>query len=297
MGAIFNIIATPMGYVMEWIYNTVLNYGYSILAFALLAKVIMLPFSIKQKRSMITTQRINPKLRELQKKYGHDKEKYSQEMQRLYADYGASPMGGCGTSLLTLPIMLGLYYVVTMPITYMMHVPTEEITAIAQALGVETTKFGFQMTIAGMLNESFDAVKHLSANLMPLDFTFFCLDLSQTPSFKEPALNWIIPILSAATSWGYTHVMNTMNQVISINVNGKKPDGDDEKVQQMNKSMNLMMPLMSGYFGFVLPGAVGLYWIANNLFMCVQEVALTSYCLRKDKEEIELYKTGGNRVK
>ena len=151
------------------------------------------------------------------------------------------------------------------------------------------------MTIAGMLNESFEAVKHLSENLIALDFSFFGLDLSQTPSFKEPAFNWIIPILSAVTSWGYTHTMNTMNEVISINVNGKKSE-DDEKAQQMNKSMNLMMPLMSGYFGFVLPGAVGLYWIANNLFMCVQDVALTSYCLRKDKQEIELYKTGGKKV-
>ena len=78
MSAIFGIIATPMGYVMEYIYLLLENYGYSIIAFALLAKLIMLPLSIKQKRSMIVTQRINPKLRELQKKYGNDREKYSQ---------------------------------------------------------------------------------------------------------------------------------------------------------------------------------------------------------------------------
>ncbi|MBQ5813803.1 MAG: YidC/Oxa1 family membrane protein insertase, partial [Clostridia bacterium] len=252
MGAIFNIIATPMGYVMEWIYNTVQNYGYSILAFALLAKFILAPFSIKQKRSMIATQRINPKLRELQKKYGHDQEKYSREMQRLYKDNGASPMGGCGTSLLTLPVMLGLYYVVTMPMTYMMHIPTEEVAAIAEFLGLETTKFGFQMTACGMISEGYEALKNISANIIPIDFTFFGLDLSQTPSFKEPAFNWIIPILSAATSWGYTHVMTTMNQVISLKVTDGAKQAEDEKVQQMNKSMNLMMPLMSGYFGFVL---------------------------------------------
>ena len=156
MSAIFGIIATPMGYVMEYIYLLLENYGYSIIAFALLAKLIMLPLSIKQKRSMIVTQRINPKLRELQKKYGNDREKYSQEVQRLYDDYGASPMGGCGTSLLTLPIMLGLYYVVTMPLTYFMHLSSDEITALASALGVATNKFGYQLTMAGMFGDKLE---------------------------------------------------------------------------------------------------------------------------------------------
>ena len=250
MSAIFGIIATPMGYVMEYIYLLLENYGYSIIAFALLAKLIMLPLSIKQKRSMIVTQRINPKLRELQKKYGNDREKYSQEVQRLYDDYGASPMGGCGTSLLTLPIMLGLYYVVTMPLTYFMHLSSDEITALASALGVATNKFGYQLTMAGMFGDKLEMLK-------------------------------------------VSHVTNTMSTAVMIDQKGG--DSEDEKMQQMNKSMMLMMPVMSGYFSFVLPAAVSIYWIANNLFTCVQEVVLTKYCLDKEKKEQELYKTGGQK--
>ena len=70
---------------------------------------------------------------------------------------------------------------------------------------------------------------------------------------------------------------------------------EEEKMQQMNKTMSLIMPLMSAWFAFVLPAAVGLYWITNNLFSCVQEVVLTKYCMDQEKKEQELYKTGGIR--
>lgn len=292
MSAIFGIIATPMGYVMEYIYLLLENYGYSIIAFALLAKLITLPLSIKQKRSMIVTQRINPKMRELQKKYGNDKEKYSREVQRLYDDYGASPMGGCGTSLLSLPIMLGLYYVVTMPLTYFMHLSGEEISALAAALGVATEKFGFQLTMAGMFGDNIEALKAICSKVFAVDFTFYGLNLAATPSFKEFSPLWVLPVLSALTSWGFSHVTNSMNKVVTINEKAAS-GAEDEKMQQMSKSMTLMMPLMSGYFSFILPAAVSIYWISSNLFSCVQEVVLTKYCLDKEKKEQELYKTGG----
>ena len=287
-----SIIATPMGYVMEYIYNLLQNYGYSIIAFALVAKVLMLPLSIKQKKSMIVTQRINPKLQELQKKYANNQEKYSQEVQKLYDEYGASPMGGCGTMLLTFPIMIGLYYVVTQPLTYFMHVPADAIAQMAEMFDISTKVYAHQLSIGGMFAEHFDELHAICSSIIPVDFTFFGIDLTVTPSFKEFSVLWIIPILSAVTSWGYSHVTNTMNQVVS----GQAAAGD-EKTQQMNKTMTLLMPLMSGYFGFILPAAVGIYWIANNLFMCVQDVILTSYCLKQEKKEQELYKTGGKKLK
>lgn len=286
-----SIIATPMGYVMEYIYNLLQNYGYSVIAFALLAKIILLPLSIKQKKSMIVTQRLNPKLQELQKKYANNQEKYSQEAQKLYDEYGASPMGGCGTTLLTFPIMIGLYYVVTQPLTYFMHAPADQIAQMAEMFDISTRVNGYQLSICGLFAEHFDQLKAVCSAIFPVDFTFFGLDLTATPSFKEFSVLWIIPVLSALTAWGYSHVANTMNQVVA-----GAPAGD-EKAQQMNKTMTLMMPLMSGYFGFILPAAVGIYWIANNLFMCVQDVILTSYCLKQEKKEQELYKTGGKKLK
>ena len=298
MSALFGLIATPLGYVMEYIYKFMGNYGYSIIAFALLAKFIMLPLSIKQKRSMITTQRLQPKLAELQKKYSNDREKYAEEAQRLYDDYGASPMGGCGTSLLTLPIMLGLYYVVTQPLTYMMHLSGTEVSALAEAMGVATNRFGYQLSLAGMFADNFAKLSAICDKIFPIDFTFYGFDLTATPSFKSFSTLWLFPLLSGLTAWGYSYVTNQMMTAVRLdeaaNNPGKKQE-DDEKTQQMNKTMTMMMPLMSAYFGFILPAAISVYWICNNLFMCVQEVVLTHRILEKDKQDKELYKTGGRK--
>jgi len=287
------IIATPMGFVMEAIYGFVQNYGLSVILFALLAKIIMLPLSIKQKKSMISMQRINPKLRELQKKYGNNQEKYNQEVMKLYEQENVSPMGGCGTMLLTFPIMIGLYYVVTQPLTYFMHVPAEAITQMAELFEI-APNYGYQLQICGRFAQNFDQLKAISDAIFPVDFTFFGLDLTLTPSFKEFSTLWIIPILSAATAWLSSQVTNRLNKQVS----GAPASAEDEKTEQMNKSMTMMMPLMSGYFGFVLPAAVGIYWIANNLFTCLQEVLLTKYCLSQMENNQELTnKTGGKKVK
>jgi len=287
------IIATPMGFVMEAIYGFVQNYGLSVILFALLAKIIMLPLSIKQKKSMISMQRINPKLRELQKKYGNNQEKYNQEVMKLYEQENVSPMGGCGTMLLTFPIMIGLYYVVTQPLTYFMHVPAEAITQMAELFEI-APNYGYQLQICGQFAQNFDQLKAISDAIFPVDFTFFGLDLTLTPSFKEFSALWIIPILSAATAWLSSQVTNRLNKQVS----GAPASAEDEKTEQMNKSMTMMMPLMSGYFGFVLPAAVGIYWIANNLFTCLQEVLLTKYCLSQMENNQELTnKTGGKKVK
>ena len=89
-----SFIATPFGYVMRFIYELVGNYGLSIILFALLAKVLILPLNIKSKRSMIDMQRIQPKLNELQKKYGKDRQKYAEKVQELYDKEGVSMMSG-----------------------------------------------------------------------------------------------------------------------------------------------------------------------------------------------------------
>ena len=277
-------IATPMGFVMEAIYGLVQNYGLSVILFALLAKIIMLPLSIKQKRNMIAMQRINPKLKALQKKYGDNQEKYNQEVMKLYQEENVSPAGGCGTLLLTFPILIGLYYVVTQPLTYFMHVPAEAIAQMAEMFGMSTTTYGYQLQLCGLIGQNFDQLKAISDAIFPVNFTFLGLDLTLTPSFKEFSVLWIIPALSAATAWMTSQVTTRINQQMSGS------SSEDEKAEQMTKSMTMMMPLMSGYFGFVLPAAVGIYWIANNFLTCAQEVLLTKYILSTEKNNTDLTK-------
>ncbi len=286
--SIFNVVAVPFGYVMGYIYQFLQSYGYSIIAFALLAKLVMLPLSMKQKKSMAVTQRLQPKLQEIQKKYGNDKERYTAEMQRLYADAGASPMGSCGTTILTLPIMIGLYYVVVSPLTYFMHMTAEEISAVAAAVGASATGIGSQLSIAGLITpENLAALQAICSKVLFLDFNFYGINLAARPQIASFGLMWILPVISALTSYGLSQVTTLMNQAAS----GVK---QDEKTAQMNQSMTYMMPLMSLWMGFTFPAGVTLYWICNNLFSCVQEVLLTTRMIKQEKAEKELYKSGGS---
>ena len=261
-----SIIATPMGYVMEYIYNLLQNYGYSIIAFALLAKVLMLPLSIKQKKSMIVTQRINPKLQELQKKYANNQEKYSQEVQKLYDEYGASPMGGCGTMLLTFPIMIGLYGVIIQPLTYFMQLTGDQIAQIAELLNYQIGgNYHYQIELATLIYENFDKVAHVAGNLMQVNFSLGPISMAAKPTFSQVSVLWLLPIVSGATSYLMSWLQQKMNPMQQSN----------PQMQGSNKMMMLMMPLMSIWFGFMLPVGLTWYWICNNVLAAVQEVLMS----------------------
>jgi len=257
-----DIIAVPFGYIMRLIYEIIGNYGLSIIAFSLLAKLVMLPFSIKTKKSMLDMQRIQPKLNELQRKYGKDQQKLSMEMQKLYQEEGVSPFGSCLPTLITFPIMIGLYYVISKPLTYFMGLSAAEITTLGEILGVVSENaYTMEIQIAGLISQNFDAVAHVSEKLMNVDFNFFGLNLATTPSFKQFGLMWLIPILSGVTAYLLSNI--TM-----------KMQGTEMAQNSSTSTMKYMLPLMSVYFGFILPAGLGVYWIANNVFSALQEVLL-----------------------
>ncbi len=264
-----SIIATPFGYIMRFIYELVGNYGLSIFLFALLAKLLLLPLTIKSKRSMIDMQRIQPKMLELQKKYGKDRQKYAEKVQELYDNEGVSMSAGCLPQLITLPIMLGLYYVISQPLTYFMQLTADEITAVANALNYTMgNDYTAQIGLAGLMHQNFDLISGISDKIMQVDFNFLGINLAATPSFKAFNLLWIIPILSALTSFLYSFISQKLNKKIAGNV-------QNPQTQSMNGMMYIMMPAMSLYFGFILPAGLGIYWISNNLLMVAQEVILT----------------------
>ena len=284
MTALFSFIATPFGYVMRFIYELVGSYGLSIILFALLAKLITLPFTVKSKRGMLDQQRLQPKLQELQKKYGKDRQKYSEEMQKLYDQEGVSPMAGCLPSLISLPIMLGLYYVISQPLTYFMQLSPDEIAAVAKTLGhTMGTGYTAQIELAGLMHQNFGALAGISDKLMAVDFNFLGMNLAATPSFKVFNLLWIIPVLSGATSFLYSKITMAMTAKAA-----GTQGAQNTQTQQMNGMMNLMMPAMSVYFGFILPAGLGVYWIANNLLMLAQDYLVTKFLMKQREKKNEL---------
>lgn len=274
----FDFIAVPFGYVMRYIYEGVGNYGLSIILFTVLTQVIMLPFNWKQKKGMMDVQRIQPKLLELQKKYANNREKYAQEVQKLYDEEGVSPFSGCLPMLLTLPIMMGLYYVVAQPLRYFMGLNGEQISQMAQILNVTSTNsIQMQAEVVAQYYQNFDLLSQSFQGLMRVDFSFMGLNLALTPSLKQPSALWIMPAISGATAFLQTYVMRQMQK--------RQGAVQDASANASNAMMNIMMPAMSVYFGFILPAGLSLYWISRNVITAIQELLLTPYFIRKGREK------------
>lgn len=278
MGIFDTLIVRPFGLLLMWIYNIVHNYGFAIIIFATIAKLILLPFSYKSKKSMAKMSKLQEKMNKLQKQYANNRVKLNEEISKLYEREGVSPMSGCLPSFLPLPIMFGLYYAVQKPLTYMMGFleTGPDIGLLANAVGIDLAAenaYTVQIVIAERLNEFFDAsgklmpeIAKLSSNianyLVPIDFNFFGLNLAEQPTISHPSILWVIPVLSGLTAFLSSYLTQKMQGT---------------QVQGSMKTMLYVMPLMSVYFGFILPASVGIYWITNNVLMVVQEFCLSKF--------------------
>jgi len=260
---LYKLISTPFGYVMRVIYEFVGNYALSLFLFALLVKVLMIPMTIKQKKTMLEQQRIQPMIQKIQKTYARDQRRMQEEMQNLYDREGISPMAGCGTMLLTFPILIGLYGVIIQPLTYFMQVGGDQIAQIAQILNYDTAAAGYhyQIELASLIYDNFDKVAHVAESLMRVDFSLGPISMAAKPEFSQPGILWLLPIVSGATSY----LMSWMTQKMS------PMQQNNPQAQSTNKTMMLMMPLMSLWFGFMLPVGLSFYWICNNVLAIVQE--------------------------
>ena len=277
-----DFIAKPFGWLLMWLYEFTKNYGAAVFLFALVVKVVLLYFSAKSKKSMMRQSRFTPYLKELEARYEGNKQKYQEEVAKLYKEEGINPMGGCLWSLLPFPILLALYRAIRFPITIMMGVSQEAYAQIKELL----TSLGFeaaggaraaaysQIYESQFITGNFDKFAGISDKLKQLDYGFLGLDLSQQPSFrfwqftKENGTLWsqwglfLIPVIAALLSYLQSKISTAGSP-------------QDPQTASTSKTMLLMMPLMSLWIGFVMPGALGLYWIATSVFQIIQDYILT----------------------
>ncbi len=94
---------------LDWLATTFHSAGLAIIAFTFIVKTLMLPLTVKSIRSSKAMQDLQPKIKELQKKHGSDRQRVSQETMALYQQYQVNPMAGCLPMLIQIPIFLGLY--------------------------------------------------------------------------------------------------------------------------------------------------------------------------------------------
>ena len=298
------LIMIPFGWVLRQLYLFVGNYGLALILFSLLVKVILLPFSIKSKRSMMKMNRVSPMLAALQKKYGDDKQRYNQAVMALYKEEGVSPTGGCLWSLLPIAIVIPLYYVIRSPLTYIVGLNAEQVQSVMDVLvanGVEFATSGReafyqQITAASHIHTYIDQIRAVVPNILDINYNFLGINLSATPKFKfwTEGFSWgsiglfLIPWISGLSQLASSLLSQKLNNSVATNDKGEKDDKAADAVNSSAKGMLYMMPLFSVYIGFIMPAAIAVYWVAQAIFTGLQEVFLTKL-LRKeyDAEDTE----------
>lgn len=285
-----DIFAIIMKFIMTQITS---NFGLAIIIFAFVTKILLFPLQLKSKKGMIDQQRIAPKVAALEKKYGSNKQKYSEELQKLYKEEGVSMLGGCLPTVLVLVVVLGLYGVVYRPMTYLMGQNTENIKVIAEKLvtlreegnyvdvdgngdvwidtlnkQLETNKVN-ELNVAQALRGNLDAFHAEYPGMFEIRFGFLGLDLGQQPSYSPINTLAILPVISMLTAFG----MSWVTQKLS-NPAGAVQTEAAAKAASSTKSMMYVMPIMSLVIGFALPAGLTVYWIINNIASAVQEPLL-----------------------
>lgn len=257
MQTIFNIINIPLGWVLEFLAGIFGgNFAASVFVFTLLANLAFIPLSIKSQKSSVQQTRIKPKLDELKKRYGDDKQKYSEAMQQLYQEENVSMSGGCLPMIVRLVIMMSIYWLIMSPLTYLLHIDKSVITDAMTQLGLAANARGELQIIEAVRSGSLN-IPEIASKLSTLNFNFFGINLTQTPKFSfdifhDAQLIWVMPIIAFLAQM-LTSVLSTSMQ--------KKINPDAPNMM----GMMLTMPLISLFIGFSLPGGVTFYWACSSL--------------------------------
>jgi len=276
VNSVFDIINVPLGYLFKWIYYVVGNYGWTIVLFTLVIKLLVLPLTLKQQRSMKKTQAIQPKLLKLQEKYKYDQEKLSQETMKLYKEAGVNPMGGCLPMLIQFPILIALYNIIRKPMSYLMMLSNDAIMTIYERItGSAAANFARidQIDIANKMSGALDKVSEFIGRDSLINFDFFGFDLSVTPSFayiSEHLVYALIPIIAGGTTYLVSQISSKMSGATAQN-NSNNPTASSMKM------MNVLFPLMTAWFSITLPAGLGLYWIVSNLFQIAQMYVMNHF--------------------
>ena len=295
-------ICIPFAALLRIFYNLTHSYGLSLIFFTLVIKLVLLPFQMKSKKSMVRMNRMSGKMQEIQKKYANNQMKMQEEMQKFYTEEGINPMSGCLWSFLPMPIMIALYYIIREPVVFFMNFGSRaanlEVLQKAKDLvtGLGLTWSTLQNGADGAYSQ-IEIIQHISSNAsnplvqtflqenprwVNVDYHFLGLDLTTLPSSAfaqlkdgvSPALIGIIliPILSGVLSF----------LLSKVSMAGSSTEGS---AAATNKTMMLMMPLMSVWIAFVMPAALGVYWIAQSAFSIVQESILGRFYMKKIQAE------------
>lgn len=296
-----NFFANLFGYLLNYIYNLVNNYGLAIILFTIILKIIMLPVSIKQQKTLKKTTKIQAEAKIIQDKYSNDQLRQSQELIDLYKRENMSPFSGCLSSIIQFVIILSMFFLVSRPLTYMKHIDPELLNKYTQQL-VEESNGQIRYTEIAIIKNMSDKDENVKINM-----NFLGLDLSDVPTqnYKDWKV-FVIPVLYVITSIATTKITTSMNKKAKeesekkhnvvpkeqIEENDSQKDlvvkkeehKEDDAMEEMNKQMALMMPIMSVSIALIAPLGLALYWLASNLLNICERLIINKYFKEEGKD-------------
>ena len=284
------IILTPFAWLLMVFYDFSQSYGIALILFALVIKLVLFPLNLKGKRSMIQMNLLSGKMQQLQKQYGKDRERYNLEVQKLYEREKVNPMSGCLWSLIPVIFLIVLYGIIREPLVYLMNVPADMIDTVAEITGVANSGTYPQiamlqaLTDPAMLEQVKAALGDAGAGLFSMNVNFLGISLANIPrlDFWNNGLGWdsiglfLLPLVSV--------VISVLSMQVSLRTNQMNRDqAQNAAAAQTNRTMMIIMPIMSLWIGFTVPAGLSVYWIAQYIFTIFQEL-VSGRILKKDYE-------------
>lgn len=311
--------------ILNGINSVIHNYGWSMVVFTLLIKLVLLPLDYKSRKSMRRMTKLQPQIAKLQKKYANDKEKLNQKSAELYRREGINPMSGCLPMLVSMVILFIMF-------DAMRTVANTEMASQALGLlttGTQTNESWLWIKNIWMPDSPFNPVIADSANLriIPADIwakVFASLDpasvtalaqygidaatisgetvfaaLQTLPIYAQetqlwatmPQLNLLIVNLSIYAhnnGWFILPILAAVTQYLMTLSQPQTAAADpNNPAASTNKFMKYFFPLFSLCICSSYNAIFALYWVVSNVFAWVQGLVMNKMFEKMDENQLE----------
>lgn len=273
MQVITNALAYALGFVMEWCYGFVGNYGVAIILFTLLTKIIILPLSVWVQNNSIKMVRMQPEINKIKINFFGDADTIADEESKLYKKYKYSPLASLIPLLVQIVLLMGVVAVIYNPFEHLFHMPKDVINQInllaSQIKGVPVADSSIQLAAIEAIKDpsfynqfvSIEGILPYIEQIKNFDLMFLGINLTHNPSVVL-GITMIVPVIAGASSYLLCAAQNSANVL----------QAEQSKFSQW--SMLILSVGLSLYLGFFVPSGVALYWVASNIFAIVQLYAL-----------------------
>lgn len=303
------VLASLFGYVLNFLYNLVQNYGIAIILFTVLLKIVMLPISIKQQRTMKKSQEVQKEVDKAQLKYKNNPEMLSKEVMAIYKREKVSPFSGCLSGILQLVIFISVFYLVSRPLTYMKKVDPAVISKYEQEISASGQSSSYQEIKVIELKSGEDQNVALNMNFLGLDLskvpmqnwkdwkvfiipffyvllTFVNIRMTSKDMKKDKKIKEIDAGKEKDKEKELDKTDNDLDKKVENN-NKETPEEQLDSMKQMTNNMNYMMPIMSISISLIAPLGLSLYWLISNILQLGEKIVIDKVMNNKKQEEIK----------